>query len=103
MGKFLAILFGLGAVAGGAYLAVFVWWQEFYELVFGFIPPILFFGGLIALIAGISSMKDARRTKQLEEETEETHEETPQETHEETPQEAPEESHEETPEEDKEE
>lgn len=91
MGKFLAILFGLGAVAGGAYLAVFVWWQEFYELVFGFIPPILFFGGLIALIAGISSMKDARRTKQLEEETEKTHEETPQE--------APEESHEETPEE----
>ena len=42
MGKFLAILFGLIAVAGGAWLAVAVWWQEFYELVFGFIPPILF-------------------------------------------------------------
>ena len=68
MGKFLAILFGLIAAAGGVYLAIFVWWQEFYELVFGFIPPILFFGGLIALIAGISSMKDAKRTKQLEEE-----------------------------------
>ncbi len=80
MGKFLAILFGLGAVAGGAYLAVFVWRQEFYELVFGFIPPILFFGGLIALIAGFSSMKDAKRTKQLEEETEEIPEETPQDT-----------------------
>ncbi len=83
MGKFLAILFGLGAVAGGAYLAVFVWWQEFYELVFGFIPPILFFGGLIALIAGISSMKDAKRTRQLEEETEETPQEAPEETPEE--------------------
>ncbi len=83
MGKFLAILFGLIAVAGGVYLAVYVWWQEFYELVFGFIPPILFFGGLIALIAGISSMKDAKRTKQLEEETEETPEAAPEEAKEE--------------------
>lgn len=91
MGKFLAILFGLIAVAGGVWLAVTVWWQEFYELVFGFIPPILFFGGLIALIAGISSMKDAKRTKQLEKETEETHEETPKESHKETPEEAKEE------------
>jgi uncharacterized membrane protein len=83
MGKILAILFGLIAVAGGVYLAVFVWWQEFYEVVFGFIPPILFFGGLIALIAGISSMKDAKRTKQLEEETEDTPEEIHQEAKEE--------------------
>ena len=72
MGKILAILFGLISVVAGTYLAIFVWWQEFYELVFGFIPPILFFGGLIALIAGISSMKDAKRTKQLEEETEDS-------------------------------
>ncbi len=83
MGKILAILFGLIAVAGGVYLAVFVWWQEFYELVFGFIPPILFFGGLIALIAGFSSMKDAKRTKQLEGETEDIPEETPEEAKEE--------------------
>jgi uncharacterized membrane protein len=75
MGKFLAILFGLIAIVGGVLLAVFVWWQEFYELVFGFIPPVLFFGGLIALIAGISSIKDAKRTKQLEEEVEESAEE----------------------------
>ena len=75
MGKLLAILFGLISVAGGVYLALFVWWQEFYELMFGFIPPILFFGGLIALIAGMSSIKDAKRTKQLEEETEDTPEE----------------------------
>jgi len=91
MGKFLAILFGLIAVGGGIWLAIAVWWQEFYELVVGFIPPILFFGGLIALIAGISSMKDAKRTKQLEEETEETPVEIPQETPVETPEEAKEE------------
>lgn len=69
MGKFLAIMGGLLAMAGGVFLVVFVWWREFYELIFGCIPPLLFFTGLIALIAGISSMKDAKRTKQLEEET----------------------------------
>ncbi len=71
MGKALAILGGLIAMAGGVILAFFVWWREFYELIFGCIPPILFFGGLIALIAGISSIKDAKRTKKLEEETKE--------------------------------
>jgi hypothetical protein len=71
MGKVLALLGGLIAMAGGVVLVIFVWPQEFYELVFGCIPPVLFFGGLIAFIAGISSMKDARRTKNLEEETEE--------------------------------
>ena len=74
MGKFLAILIGLIAMAGGVYLAVFVWWREFYELVFGFIPILLFFIGLIAFIAGISSIKDAKRTKKLEEEAPEEEE-----------------------------
>lgn len=69
MGKIMAIIGGLIAMAGGVVLVIFVWWEEFYELVFGCIPPLLFFGGLIALIAGISSIKDARRTKKLEEET----------------------------------
>ena len=59
MGKFLAVLIGLVAMVGGILLVVFVWWREFYELVFGCIPPLLFFGGLIALIAGISSILSA--------------------------------------------
>jgi Na+/H+-dicarboxylate symporter len=71
MGKFLAILLGLVAMAGGVVLVIFVWTQEFLDLVFGCIPPILFFGGLIALVAGISSIKDAARTKSLEIEAEE--------------------------------
>ena len=70
MGKYLAIIAGLIAMALGLWLVIFVWWRQFYELVFGCIPPILFFGGLIALIAGISSIRDAARTKKLEEETE---------------------------------
>ncbi len=68
MGKYLAIFGGLIAMVGGIILVI-IWWQEFYELVFGCLPPILFFGGLIAVIAGISSIKDAMRTKKLEAET----------------------------------
>jgi len=70
MGKFLAILGGLIMMALGVYLVVFVWWREFYELIFGIIPPILFFSGLIAFIAGISGLKDTKRIKKLEEEEE---------------------------------
>ena len=69
MGKFVAIIGGLIAIAGGIYLAIFVWWREFYELVFGSIPPLLLLLGLIALIAGISSIKDKKRVSKLEEET----------------------------------
>ncbi|MDD8019820.1 MAG: hypothetical protein PHU81_01355 [Acidobacteriota bacterium] len=68
MGKYLAIFFGLVAVAAGLYLVISVWRQEFIELVFGFIPPILFFGGLIAIAAGISGIKDSIRQKKLESE-----------------------------------
>lgn len=68
MGKFLAIFIGLIAMAGGVILVLFVWTRQFCELVFGFIPPLLFLGGLIAIIAGISSLKDAKRAKKLEEE-----------------------------------
>jgi hypothetical protein len=68
MGKYLAIFGGIIAMVGGIILVI-IWWQEFYQLVFGCLPPILFFGGLIAVIAGISSIKDAMRTKKLEEET----------------------------------
>jgi hypothetical protein len=68
MGKFLAIIGGLIAIAGGVVLVAFVWWAPFVWLVKACIPPVLFFGGLIALIAGVSSIKDAARTKKLEEE-----------------------------------
>ena len=69
MGKFVVIIGGLITLSGGIYLAIFVWWREFYELVFGCIPPLLFLLGLIALIAGISSRKDKKRIENLEEET----------------------------------
>lgn len=69
MGKYLAIFGGLIAVAGGILLGALVWRHEFFWLIKACIPPFLFFGGLIALIAGVSSIKDAQRTKKLEEES----------------------------------
>lgn len=69
MGKLLAILCGLILTTGSVWLAIFVFWKEFRELVLGSIPPILFLAGLIVFIAGISSIKDARRIKKLQEET----------------------------------
>ncbi len=71
MGKILAVLGGLIAMAGGVVLAALVWWPQFTGLIKGFIPPVLFFGGLIALIAGVSSFKDATRAKKLEAEMKE--------------------------------
>ena len=76
MGKYIAVLIGLAAMAGGLVLVIFSpsFRSDFIQIVRGFIPPILFFGGFIALIAGISSLKDAKRTKKLEQETEESKE-----------------------------
>jgi hypothetical protein len=70
MGKAIAILFGLIAMVGGVLLIVFVWGSMVLDLILACIPLILFFGGLIAFVAGISSMKDAARAKALEEEAE---------------------------------
>jgi zinc transporter ZupT len=72
MGKYIAVLAGLIAMAGGLVLVLLVpsFRNAFIQVVLGFVPPVLFFGGLIGLIAGISSIKDAKRTKKLEQETE---------------------------------
>lgn len=71
MGKVMAIFLGLVAMAGGVLLILFLWGALVLDLILACIPLILLFGGLIAFIAGISSMKDAARAKSLEEETEE--------------------------------
>jgi len=68
MGKSLTIIIGFASMAGGVFLAFFVWWEEFCALIFGSVPILLFFFGLIAFIAGISSIRDAIRVRNLEEE-----------------------------------
>ena len=71
MGKAMAILLGVAAMAGGVLLILFVWGDLVVDLILACIPLILLFGGLIAFIAGISSLKDAARANSLETETEE--------------------------------
>jgi hypothetical protein len=72
MGKYIAVFGGIVAMAGGLALVVFsaAFRSAFFNVVLGFIPPILFFGGFIGLVAGISSIKDAKRTRKLEREIE---------------------------------
>jgi hypothetical protein len=72
MGKFIAVVGGIVAMAGGLALVILsaTFRHAFFTVVLGFIPPILFFGGFIGLIAGISSIRDAKRTKKLEQESE---------------------------------
>jgi len=70
MGKFSAVFLGLISMAGGVVLVILVWGPLVRDLAFACIPLILFFGGMIAFLAGISGMKDASRIKQLEDESE---------------------------------
>ena len=70
MGKVLSILGGLVAMGGGIALIMTIWKQAFLNLVFGCIPIVLFFGGLIAFVAGVSSLKDSSESGSGE--TEET-------------------------------
>jgi len=58
VGKFLAIVGGLISILLGI-KGLIVWFIDFKNLLKGGIPPVLIFGGLIALIAGIGEVKDA--------------------------------------------
>ncbi|MCM8765749.1 MAG: hypothetical protein NC920_02740 [Candidatus Omnitrophica bacterium] len=60
MGKYLAILGGLvSIILGILFLTPNWWWRDFLTVLKGGLPPMLIFGGLIALIAGIGEVKDA--------------------------------------------
>lgn len=73
MGKFLAIVGGLvSIILGIKFLTPSWWWRDFLILLKGGLPPVLIFGGLIALIAGVGEVKDAiaRRKEKKEEKKE---------------------------------
>ena len=58
-GGIIASLLGLAGLIG--------WWQEFVAILQGAIPPLLLVGGLIAIYAGITSVKDEIATRREEE------------------------------------
>lgn len=65
MGKYLSVILGLAAVLIGL-----VWlikcWPLFVKALLATVPSILILGGLIALAAGISEIKDTMKTKKEE-------------------------------------
>ena len=71
MGKFLAIVGGLVSILLGI-KGLIVWFADFKVLLKGGVPPMLIFGGLIALIAGIGEVKDSiARAKEKKQEKKE--------------------------------
>jgi len=68
----LSVLFGLAAVVVGA-LWLIIWgaWGEFLVVLQGSLPPFMILVGLVAVAAGISSIKDNIAAKKEEEKLEE--------------------------------
>ncbi|MEA3506762.1 MAG: hypothetical protein U9R36_04650 [Elusimicrobiota bacterium] len=68
----LSVLFGLiGIVVGVLWLVSWEAWDHFLVVLQGSIPPFLILVGLVALAAGISSIKDKAAAKKEEEKLEE--------------------------------
>ncbi|GEM_PF-1880055 len=67
----LSVIFGLvGIVIGIIWLAVWGGWEPFLIVLQGSIPPFLILVGLVAIAAGVSSIKDNMAAKQEEEKIE---------------------------------
>ena len=62
MGKYITVLGGLISIILGIW-GLTSWWYSFVILLKGSVPPILVLGGLAALFAGISEVKDCMQSK----------------------------------------
>ena len=65
MGKYITVLGGIISIIIGIW-GISAWWWDFKVLLRGAVPPILVLGGLAALFAGISEIKDAAQAKKEE-------------------------------------
>jgi len=65
MGKYMSIIVG-GLVALLGILGLMRWWGLFMMVMKGSVPAMLIFGGAIAVIAGISELKDEMASKKEE-------------------------------------
>lgn len=62
MGKILSLLIGAIVTVLGIILLL-SWWYELLFVMRGIIPVILIFGGIIAIAAGFSELKDVLKLK----------------------------------------
>jgi small neutral amino acid transporter SnatA (MarC family) len=70
MGKFLSVIIGT-AVAVLGLVGLFAWIGDFLVVLKGSVPIFLIFGGAIAVIAGVSEIKDELAAKKEEKKEEE--------------------------------
>ena len=68
MGKYVSVIGGLVAILLGL-IGLIRWWVLFVKLLYATVPAILILGGLIALAAGVSEIKDAMKSKKEEKKT----------------------------------
>ncbi len=65
MGRYLSIIIG-GVVTVLGLIGLARWWVAFILILKGSIPVMLIFGGVIAVIAGLSELKDEQASKKEE-------------------------------------
>jgi len=65
MGKYLSVIIG-AIVALLGFAGLIGWWSDFLLVLKGSIPAMLIFGGIIAVIAGISEIRDEAASKKEE-------------------------------------
>lgn len=66
MGKYLSIIIGAAVALLGLW-GLAGWWCDFLTVLKGSVPVMLIFGGAIAVIAGLSELKDAEAAKKPKE------------------------------------
>jgi hypothetical protein len=62
MGKMTGLIAGAAVTIVGLILLV-TWWYEFTFILKAIIPGVLILAGLIAVVAGVSEMKDVMKTR----------------------------------------
>ena len=62
MGKYSSVIIGSCITLLGL-IGVIVWWADAMAIIKGTIPVILVFGGVIAVIAGLTALKDEADAK----------------------------------------
>lgn len=65
MGKYLGVIIGTIIVLLGL-KGIWCWWSDFLVVLKGSVPAMLIFGGAIAVIAGLSEIRDEVSSKKEE-------------------------------------